>query len=272
MKNKTALIKIKKIAGTIILIALCLIIALVMLTSIINRAKNKPTFIFGRSFLWVSTGSMQPAIEARSYIMIKAYGGEDLSEGEIITFVCTDKSSAVYGSLITHRIIEVLPEGYITKGDYSAGPDKQTVFKQDIAGVYVKKLSVLTFFGRLYASPAGLVALIAVFLGACAFVYVPDIISALKEDKFAQEKQKIIDEKVRQEVEKLKAGGAVLTDEIKTEEAAAKTEEETKAAENKAENAGIKTEIKVETDKAGATAEKSKPGGRKQKRRKTRKG
>ena len=203
MKNVSIANKIKKIAGIVVMSAVGVLIGLTMLAAIISRVQNKPAFVFGYSLMWVRTGSMEPAIEAKSFILVKDIKGQNPAEGDVITYVCADKTSGVYGSLITHRIIGTAEGAYITQGDASAGTE--TVLKENVVAVYVKNLPALTFFGRLYASPAGLIALITLFVCSCAFVYVPDIVSAFKGNEPSAEKQKIIDERVKEEVEKLKA-------------------------------------------------------------------
>lgn len=99
------------------------------------------------------------------------------------------------------------------KGDANAAADAKTVKKEDIAATFKSNLPVFTFFGRLYASPFGLVALFAAFIAACAFVYVPEIASAIGEEKKEEEKRKLMDERVREEVQKmLRENGAEHAD------------------------------------------------------------
>lgn len=196
--------KIKNVAGVIVMIVIAALIIIAVVTSIINSSKNKPTFIFNHAFLWVETGSMEPSIPSESYVLVERYDDDELVKGDVITFVCNDKTSPVYGSLITHRIVEVTSGGYKTKGDASA-IDSWTVKKEDVVAVYVKNLSVFTAAGRIFASPIGLILIIALFIGSCAFLYVPDIINALKDEKAVDlEKEKEIERRVAEEVLKMK--------------------------------------------------------------------
>ena len=136
-----------------------------------------------------------------------------LFRSDIVTYRMQDVSSAAYGSLITHRIEKITDDGYVMKGDANAAADAKTVKKEDIAATFKSNLPVFTFFGRLYASPFGLVALFAAFIAACAFVYVPEIASALGEEKKEEEKRKLMDERVREEVQKmLRENGAEHAD------------------------------------------------------------
>lgn len=195
--------KIKKAIGIILAVVIVAAVLLAIATSLINRTRNRPTFFFGHSMLWVETGSMEPAIPARSYILVKQADGESIEEGTIITFLCNDPTSAVYGRLITHRVIEKTTDGYKTQGDNS-NPDRWTVAQEDIFAVYVENLPIMTVCGRIFASPMGLVLILAVFLGSCVFLYIPDVIRAFRdESKIEAEKEKEIARRVEEEVKKM---------------------------------------------------------------------
>ena len=168
--------------------------ALVFVSAVLGRKRNSPAYVFGYAMMRVETGSMEPAIGAMSYILVKKYDGGELAEGDIVTYRMQDVSSAAYGSLITHRIEKITDDGYVMKGDANAAADAKTVKKEDIAATFKRNLPVFTFFGRLYASPFGLVALFAAFIAACAFVYVPEIASALGDERVREEVQKMLRE------------------------------------------------------------------------------
>ena len=186
------------------LIVVCVLAAIIV--SMVNKRQNKPTFIFGYAVLRVETESMEPTISAKSYILVKKRDGADISVGTVITFICEDKSSAVYGNLITHRVAGVTENGYKTKGDNERSViDPWTVSDSAVIATYKRNLPVFTFFGRLFASPIGLVFIAATFIGSCAFIYVPEIVNGLKdEDKKNAAKQAEIDRRVKEEVERLK--------------------------------------------------------------------
>lgn len=186
------------------------LLALFVAGFISNRVKGKPMFVFGYSWIWVETGSMENTIPARSYILIKAPDdAAHLEKGTVITFTCNDKSSEVYGQYVTHRIDEVVADGYKTKGDNVISvQDKWTVHPEDVLSVYVGNLPVLTFMGRLLMSEIGFVVIVMAFLFICAFIYIPDIIKAAKEGKEepAAEalSQEELERRIAEEVERLK--------------------------------------------------------------------
>ena len=72
-------------------------------------------FLVTGSVFIVQSGSMAPTINAGDVIVCRAPNGP-LQPGDIITYQYENK-------IITHRIIEVLPEGLRTKGDANAEPD-----------------------------------------------------------------------------------------------------------------------------------------------------
>mgnify|MGYP002524438784 CR=1 FL=1 len=195
--------KLKKIAEILPLVCAAACAFLLVFAAVSGKKKNEPAYLFGYAVLRVETGSMEPAIPSKSFILVKKYKGGELAEGEIAAYRMRDTSSAAYGSLVTHRVEKITESGVIFKGDANPAADNLKVQSEDIVAVYVKNLPALTFFGRLYASPLGLAALIGMFVCVCAFVYVPEMVSALNEGK-EEEKQKLIDERVREEVRKLK--------------------------------------------------------------------
>lgn len=193
--------KIVKIA--VFAIIVCLVAAYVAV-SFLNRKNNRPTFVFGNALLWVETGSMEPAIEAKSYIAVKKYDGGELDVGDVIVFVCKSNDQRINGQLVTHRIVKIENDEYVTKGDASAVVDEWVVSKDDIVAVYKRSLSVMTAFGRIFSSYAGLILIFVLFFGSCALIYFPDMINALRDDeKMKQDKEREIEKRVEEEVKKL---------------------------------------------------------------------
>lgn len=196
---------LKKIFGAAMIALIAFSVIGAVFVSVFKKANDKPLFLFGKTLMWVETASMEPAIEARSFILADKYDGKTLKVNDVITFICRNENSEVYGRLITHRIVEVTESGYKTKGDnILSAVDDRTVTSGDVVAVYRKNLKALTFAGRVFASPAGLILIISAFLFSCAFVYIPDMINVLKsEDGVKTEKEKEIERRVKEEVEKL---------------------------------------------------------------------
>lgn len=198
---------VKKVFKIIIAVIIGLLVVGYLTVMILNKKSNRPAFIFGNAVLWVQTGSMEPTIETKSYISVKKSDGKDLKAGDVIVFVCTDTRDiykSVYGKLITHRIVEVTDEGYVTKGDAAKNIDGWSPVKpENVVAVFNRSLPVMTYFGRIFSSEKGLILIFVIFFGSCALVYFPDMIKAVREGSGEDEKENEMARRVEEEVEKM---------------------------------------------------------------------
>jgi len=192
--------KVFKTVLNIMFFALIVFFAGVAVLSVIAKKTDKP--IFGYSVLWVLTDSMEPNIEAKSYVLVKRVNVDELKVGDVITFKSRD--AAIAGSLNTHRICEVVEPGkkFITKGDNNPAQDAEPVYAEDIKYIYVSNLRVLTVFGRVLASEAGFMVFsssVMLIVIIVSFVSV----SKMHKKRAAEARQKEIDRLVKEEVERL---------------------------------------------------------------------
>lgn len=124
MKNISGLIK------TIAYLILTFIVGIVIYSFISTQILKKDyTNIFGYTYYSVATGSMKPVISPNDLIFVKIT--KNVSKGDIITF----KDN---GSIVTHRLIDINNNKYITKGDANNTSDIG-INKSDVIGkvVYV---------------------------------------------------------------------------------------------------------------------------------------
>lgn len=122
MKNISGLIK------TIAYLILTFIVGIVIYSFISTQILKKDyTNIFGYTYYSVATGSMKPVISPNDLIFVKIT--KNVSKGDIITF----KDSA---SIVTHRLIDINNNKYITKGDANNTSDTG-INKIDIIGKVV---------------------------------------------------------------------------------------------------------------------------------------
>lgn len=206
MANKNRHPVAKRILAVSLTVLFVLLIVAFLINAAVSKKQGKPTFLFGYALLWVQTGSMEPTIPARSYILVRASDGQNIPDGTIVTYLSRDETSPVYGAMITHRILSEDADGYHTKGDNAAAhPDTLPVLPEDIVATYVTNLPILSAIGRVFASPIGLLFVLAFFLATTTFLYIPDIISALKEDKNdpEEEKEKEIRRRIDEEIKRL---------------------------------------------------------------------
>ena len=185
-KGKRSVIRtVLDVVGYVLIFAIVLLAVFVM----VSKAQNNTLFIFGKSTAWVMTKSMEPVIPEKSYILID--------------------DPALGGSYNTHRVVEVLKDHseFVTKGDNNAIKDAYTAKSWNVLGKYVRNLPVLSVIGRFFFSSAGLVTAIVLILGIVAAMYLPGMLRSgkKKSDELEEERQREIDERVREEVERLKA-------------------------------------------------------------------
>lgn len=76
--------------------------------------------------LLVKSNSMYPVINKKDIVIVKQR--KEYYLNDIITYI--DKNS----NLITHRIIRIENEGYITKGDNNNSEDEEIIKKENIKG------------------------------------------------------------------------------------------------------------------------------------------
>lgn len=81
-------------------------------------------------FMVVYGGSMTPAIKVGDLVIVKEVDPSLIGEGEIITF-------QKEGKIVTHRVFDVLPDGFVTKGDANNAPDIGPVYNVDVVGKVV---------------------------------------------------------------------------------------------------------------------------------------
>ncbi|KKG66777.1 hypothetical protein DU67_02490 [Methanosarcina mazei] len=94
---------------------------------------------------------MEPAITANDIVVVIPAITQP-SVGNIITYRHHFQSDE--GSTITHRVVEVLEEGYITKGDANEIPDG-VVAPEDVIGIVVFKIPFIGALVHFARTPIG---------------------------------------------------------------------------------------------------------------------
>ncbi len=124
--------KVKKVFNTLFLI-LDIIIVVVLIGVFSNYIQisvfnKKYSDFFGYSFFVIKTGSMSGTLEIDDCIIVKIT--PDVNENDIISYLEDN-------SVITHRLIQVTEDNYITQGDANTGKDKP-ISKSSVIGKVVK--------------------------------------------------------------------------------------------------------------------------------------
>ena len=136
--------------------------------------KEYPVKLFGFAFLVVTTGSMEPEINAGELIIIKEFDKYEI--GDIVTFIDKDDF------LVTHRIICLNEEKMITKGDNNNLLDED-VSLNNIKGKVIIHSKALGFFVLYLLKPLIFIYLITLVI----FYIIRSFWSEEREDKTNEE-------------------------------------------------------------------------------------
>lgn len=204
--------KIRLIVFSVIGYSIILILLVSAVFVLVSHSNGNVPFIGGYGLLWVKTGSMEPVIPERSYILIERSEPEDVGLNDVIAFVSDDP--AIEGQTNVHRVVgkTVNEQGIIeftTRGDNSLtnfDDDDYPASGEKLVGKYIKTLSFLSVMGRTLSNTVGIFVLIVVILSILMIIYLPDMSRIVKQaEEIKKNKKKEIDELVRLEVERLKA-------------------------------------------------------------------
>lgn len=125
-----------KVIKFILLFFLILILINVLYSKYIRQ--DSIIKVFGHAFLIVATGSMEPTICSEELIIIKEK--DNYKTGDIVTYIDED------GFMITHRIVEIYSNSFVTKGDANNIKDElcentriqgKVIFHSKILGFFI---------------------------------------------------------------------------------------------------------------------------------------
>ena len=133
--------KKNKVIETIgdVVTAVILIFAVVFTLLTLSSAKSEDGLpnIAGYSLFSVQSDSMEPVFYTGDLLLIKEYTGQELKEGDIISFRTIENGEYIIN---THRIMEIHDvsgiKTYTTRGDNTPAKDPTDVVESEIVGVY----------------------------------------------------------------------------------------------------------------------------------------
>jgi signal peptidase len=125
----------------------------------------------------VYTGSMEPAIPVGGVVVIKPVDPESLREGDIICFELSGPTT------ITHRIISITEEGFITKGDANEDPDQWIVKRENIVGKALFTIPYLGYLSHFVRTPLGFILLIVIPASLIIIMEIRNIMKELGKQK-----------------------------------------------------------------------------------------
>lgn len=160
-----------------------LVLAFLVLVAVVTAisALNLPG---GLKLYVVQTGSMAPTIPTGSIVLVKPQSS--YKPGEVITFGSPQKS-------FTHRIVEVLETGYITKGDANPSADSNPVEKGKVLGRVIFSAPLLGYPVAFAKTVLGLILLIVV--PATILIYSEALILKKEVRKVIKKRKKLKEQK-----------------------------------------------------------------------------
>ena len=179
--------KIKKLIKYLIIIFLIIIFINLFYSKIIK--KDNPIKLFGKSFLVITTNSMEPTIKAGELIIITEKNS--YNSGDIITYIDEDDFS------VTHRIIKINEKTMITKGDANNINDKETKV-DNIKGKVIFHSPILGFFVLYILKPLAIAYAICLLIVYLISIYTNYAKINERSKKFVK-KDNIKDEKIDNE-------------------------------------------------------------------------
>ena len=134
---------------------------------------------------------MEPELMVGDVIISKEYKGEELKEGDIITYL--GKEGDVAGKLITHEIVRFETingvEYIITQGINGGSEDPKIVYS-DVRSIFMYKTKVIGPIYRIVNTPIGFMILIILPIASIVISEVRNLTKEIKELKEEEKKEK----------------------------------------------------------------------------------
>lgn len=126
--------------------------------------------IFGYRPLVVLSGSMEPSYKVGSIIYYKQVEKSEIQIGDAITYRLSD------GSFVSHRVVGVLADNYITKGDANNAQDAMPVNYSSVVGKDAKtSIPYVGYFVKIVGDNKFVIVLIVlILLAEFAMGYIKD--------------------------------------------------------------------------------------------------
>jgi len=166
-------LNIRKTVKVTILICIAIIIAIFLLF-------YRPVSLAGDTLYEpVYSGSMEPAIPVGSVVVIKPVDPETLKVEDIICFKISESATTT----VTHRIINITNEGFITKGDANEDPDQWIVKKENVIGKAIFTIPFIGYIGYFVRTPIGFILLIIIPASLIIIIEIRNIAKQLRKQK-----------------------------------------------------------------------------------------
>ncbi len=108
-------------------------------------------------FMTVAGSSMEPTITESDVVVVNTLKTQP-AVGDIVSYRHTFDGNHTY--IVTHRVVKIADEGYITQGDAYAKPDGYTVAPEDVVGVLLFKIPYIGALVHFAGTLTGLLTLV----------------------------------------------------------------------------------------------------------------
>lgn len=188
---------------TSILITLCLYIGISVFVGNVN---NRPPRVFGLSFSYVPTKSMEPEIMAGDYVIFSNISFDAVQTGDVVVYYNQGEDK-----YIIHRVVEKTTDYLVCKGDNNPSIDDVKVTKDILFGKYIGKADFLKIFSGGVNRLAVYIVIVVLIILFFVLQIISYIVKSKQEElKEAREEEKNLlreemrNEILKEELEKLK--------------------------------------------------------------------
>lgn len=143
----------KKLISNLLIVLIIIFLSNICYSKFI--LKDNLIKIFGKSVVIVTTGSMEPEINAGDMVIISEM--KNYEKGDIITYQDNE------GFLVTHRIVEINQNTFIAKGDFNNLNDEENS-NNNIKGKVIFHSKLLGIFALYFLKPIVVIYVIS-FIG-----------------------------------------------------------------------------------------------------------
>jgi len=165
--------------------------AVVLIFSVGSRLTgNDNPSIMGYSLYVIATPSMQGVLDVGDVIVSEEIDDPStIQEGDIVTYL--GKVDSFEGKLVTHKVIEVLPQEdgtyhFITKGVANSAEDPE-IDETQLVSKFVYKTFLLSLFYKLISELFGFILLVVVPI---LYIIANEVIAMIKEIKEEKKNEK----------------------------------------------------------------------------------
>lgn len=150
----------KKIMSNLLIVLIIIFLLNICYSKLI--IKDNLIKVFGKAFVIVTTGSMEPEIKPGELVIISEI--ENYKPGDIITYQDNE------GFLVTHRITEINQDSFIAKGDANNLSDEENS-NSNIKGKVIYHSKILGSFVLYFLKPL-VIIYVALFIIINLYFYI----------------------------------------------------------------------------------------------------